>query len=77
MTVEGCTTHNYVCEKCKRCCDAFIPQEYRDGIISGLRIALDDMYKYYNKYSSEYSREDTGGALITIVEELIKQYSGE
>lgn len=49
----------------------------RRGIADGLSMALDSMNAYYDKYSCEFSREDTGGALITIVEELIKHYEGE
>lgn len=50
---------------------------YKRGIVEGLKMAHSSMIEYYARYVIAYSTEDTGGALITIVEQLIKQHEGE
>ena len=67
------------CDNCNYCGTKFVCPKCncRAGILEGLKMAYKDMSDYYNKYSSEFAHHDTGGAMLTMVDDLIKQYSGD
>jgi len=80
MRTVGTLTKHYRCVECGKACDEMplvVNQDqegYKRGIVEGLKMAIDVIYRQYNP--CDYTERFADGATSEI-EELIKQHEGK